>query len=87
MGILCSDWFPAMTPHPTALSVVGMAAFFTAVVPAPVTGIVLVIEMTGGFTQLLPMLGSCFTAMLVPALLRNAPIYDTLRERMVKGGK
>jgi chloride channel protein, CIC family len=33
-----------------------MAAFFTAVVRAPVTGIVLVTEMTGDFTLLLPML-------------------------------
>ena len=31
-------------------------------------------------TMLLPMLGACFAAMLVPMLLRNAPIYDSLRE-------
>jgi CIC family chloride channel protein len=46
-----------------------------------VTGIVLIIEMTGSFTLLLPMLGACFVAMLVPTLLGNAPIYDSLRER------
>jgi hypothetical protein len=28
-----------------------------------------------------PMLGACFAAMLVPKLLRNEPIYDSLRER------
>jgi CIC family chloride channel protein len=56
-----------------------MAAFFTAVVRAPVTGIILVIEMTGTFTQFLPMLGACFAAMLVPTLLRDPPIYDSLR--------
>jgi CIC family chloride channel protein len=44
--------------------------------------IVLVTEMTGSFTMLLPMLGACFAAMLVPALLRNAPIYDSLRQRL-----
>jgi len=60
---------------------VGMAAFFTAVVRAPLTGIILVTEMTGSFTLLLPMLGACFAATLVPTLLRNAPIYDSLRER------
>ena len=57
-----------------------MAAFFTGVVRAPLTGIVLVIEMTGGFPLLLPILGGCFTAMAVPTLLRDAPIYDSLRE-------
>lgn len=83
-GILCNQWFPAVAPNPTVLAVVGMAAFFSAVVRAPLTGIVLVIEMTASFTLLLPMLAACFTAMLVPTLLRNAPIYDSLRERMLE---
>jgi CIC family chloride channel protein len=57
-----------------------MAAFFTGVVRAPVTGIVLVTEMTANVTMLLPMLGACFVAMLVPMLLRDPPIYESLRE-------
>jgi CIC family chloride channel protein len=77
-------WFPLITPSSTALAVVGMAAFFTAVVRAPLTGIILVIEMTASFTLLLPMLGACFAAMLVPTLLRSAPIYDSLRERTLR---
>ena len=78
-GILCSSLFPGVATNPTELAVVGMAAFFTAVVRAPVTGIILVMEMTGTFTQFLPMLGACFAAMLVPTLLRDPPIYDSLR--------
>jgi CIC family chloride channel protein len=69
-----------LSPPPVAFAVVGMAAFFTGVVRAPVTGIVLIVEMTAGFNMLLPMLGACFTAMLVPTLLRNEPIYESLRE-------
>ena len=83
-GILCHRWFPALAPDPTALAIVGMAAFFTAVVRAPLTGIILVIEMTASFTLLLPMLASCFAAMAVPTLLRDAPIYDSLRERTLE---
>jgi chloride channel protein, CIC family len=83
-GTLCNDWFPSMAPQPTAFAVVGMAAFFTAVVRAPVTGIVLVTEMTGSVILLLPMLGACFAAMLVPTLLRNSPIYDTLRQHALQ---
>ena len=30
--------------------------------------------------MLLPMLGACFAAMLVPTLLRDPPIYESLRE-------
>jgi CIC family chloride channel protein len=79
LGTLFCRWFPSLAEQPTAFAVVGMAAFFTAVVRAPVTGIVLVTEMTGGFTLLLPMLLACFAAMAVPTLLRNPPIYDSLR--------
>jgi chloride channel protein, CIC family len=83
-GIFCHQWFPALVPQPTALAIVGMAAFFTAVVRAPVTGIILVTEMTGSLTLLLPMLSSCFAAMAVPTLLRDPPIYDSLRERTLR---
>jgi H+/Cl- antiporter ClcA len=67
-------------------AVVGMAAFFTGVVRAPLTGIVLVTEMTVNVTMLLllPMLVACFAAMLVPTLLRDAPIYDSLREHTLR---
>ena len=77
-------WVSAITPSSTALAVVGMSAFFTAVVRAPVTGIILVIEMTASFTLFLPMLAACFAAMLVPILLGSAPIYDSLRERILQ---
>lgn len=79
-GLLGSNWFPELVPQPAAFAVVGMAAFFTAVVRAPVTGIVLITEMTGSFTLLLPLLVACFPAMAVPTMLRSLPIYDSLRE-------
>ena len=71
---------PGAGAHPTEYAVVGMAAFFTAVVRAPLTGIVLATELTGSFELLLPMLAACFAAMLVPTLLDSPPIYDSLRE-------
>jgi CIC family chloride channel protein len=84
LGAVGHHWLPAAVPTPTAVAVVGMAAFFTAVVRAPVTGIILVTEMTASFTLLLPMLGACFTAMIVPTLLGDQPIYESLHERLTK---
>jgi CIC family chloride channel protein len=83
-GILCAGLRPGVAHEPVSFAVVGMAAFFTGVVRSPVTGIILVIEMTSSFTLLLPMLGACFAAMLVPTLLRNPPIYDSLHERTLR---
>jgi CIC family chloride channel protein len=79
-GLVCRTAFPELDIQPEGFAVVGMAAFFTGVVRAPLTGIVLVTEMTASVTMLLPMLGACFVAMLVPTLLRDVPIYDALRE-------
>jgi chloride channel protein, CIC family len=81
-GDLCRLGFPSLDIRPEGFAVVGMAAFFTGVVRAPITGIVLVIEMTASFTMLLPMLGACFAAMVVPISRSNAPIYESLRERV-----
>jgi CIC family chloride channel protein len=83
-GLLC-QYTPGDTgAEPVAYAVVGMAAFFTATVRAPITGIILVIELTGASTQLLPMLWACFAAMAVPTLFGSAPIYDSLRARTVR---
>jgi chloride channel protein, CIC family len=79
-GLLSRLAIPDLAIQPEALAVVGMAALFTGVVRAPLTGIVLVTEMTASVTMLLPMLAACFVAMLVPTLLRDPPVYDSLRE-------
>ena len=85
LGLFCSAVLgvlaPGMESGGAAFAVVGMAAFFTGVVQAPVTAIVLVIEMTASFTMLLPMISACFAAMLLPNLLGAEPVYDSLRAR------
>ena len=69
------------TAHAATFAVVGMAAFFTAVARAPLTGIILVTEMTDNSRLLLPMLAACFSEMAVATMLREPPIYDALKER------
>jgi CIC family chloride channel protein len=83
-GSLCDQWIPGAASPATAYAIVGIAAFFTAVVRAPLTGIVLATEMTGSATLLLPMLASCFAAMAIPTLLRIPPIYDSLKQRLAQ---
>lgn len=64
------------------MAIVGMAAFFGAVVRAPVTAIVLVIEMTATMSLAVPMLAATAAAVLAAELLKSPPIYDSLRDRM-----
>jgi CIC family chloride channel protein len=79
-GAVCQSLLPGLNIQPEAFAVIGMAAFFAGVVRAPITGIVLATEMTASVSMLLPMLCACATAMLTPALVGNAPIYESLRE-------
>jgi CIC family chloride channel protein len=72
---------PSAIPVTAAFAVVGMAAYFTAIVRAPLTGVVLIIEMTGNYEQMLPLLISCFFAYAVAEALRDLPIYEVLLER------
>jgi chloride channel protein, CIC family len=72
---------PAWADHPEIFAVLGMGALLTAIVRAPLTGIVLMIELTGQYDFMLPLLVSCFAAYGVAEALRDAPIYEALRER------
>ncbi|MBK9924086.1 MAG: H(+)/Cl(-) exchange transporter ClcA [Anaerolineales bacterium] len=72
---------PSANVTPAAFAVVGMAAYFIAIVRAPLTGVVLIIEMTGNYEQMLPLLISCFFAYAVAEYLKDLPIYEVLLER------
>jgi len=75
---------PRLGLDPVAFAVVGMAALFSASVRAPLTGIVLTVEMTGRGDLTLALLGSSLVAMVVAMLLKSEPIYETLKRRMLE---
>jgi len=64
--------------------VVGMAAYFSATVQAPLTGIVLVIEMTANYDLILPLFIGSFTALLIASALRGQPIYNALMKNSLR---
>lgn len=68
----------------TAFVVYGMAAALAASVKAPVTSILLVMEMTGSMTHMLPVAVSVLMAVLVSDALRVEPIYRALLDRYVR---
>jgi H+/Cl- antiporter ClcA len=58
-----------------------MAAGLASCVKAPVTSIILTVEMVGSFTHILPVAICTFVALLVSDLLRTQPIYEALLKR------
>ncbi len=81
IGGLGHAWFPGTIPDPTAFAIVGMAAYFVATIRSPLTGVALVLEMTGSFTLILPMLVASASAYGIVEWLHDEPIYEALRER------
>ena len=64
--------------------VLGMAAYFVAVVRAPITGVILILEMTGSFHLLLALTTVAVVSFYVPELLGQQPVYEILYDRMKK---
>lgn len=87
LGQLAHNIVPDIVPIPAIFAVVGMAAYFTAIVRAPLTGIMLIVEMTGNYNQMLPLLVACFCAYAVAEWIKDLPIYEALLERDLKRSK
>src|SRR5262249_59971289 len=54
-----------VVPHPASFVIVGMAGFFAAAAKTPFSTLVIVSEMTGGYSLLLPTLWVCTLAFLL----------------------
>lgn len=64
--------------------VLAMAGCFTAIVRAPITGSILITEMTGSFHHLLSVTIVCIVSYIIADAFRSKPIYEALLENMLK---
>ena len=63
---------------PQTFVILGMAGLFAAIVRAPVTGIILISEMSGSFSHLLSLSLVALTAYITADLLHSKRVYDIL---------
>jgi CIC family chloride channel protein len=88
VGALLANLLNAVTPSmqlsPMAFAIVGMSTFFAAVVRAPVTGVVLVVEMTATTSLIVPMILAAAVAVVTTTVMHAQPVYDSLRERLLR---
>ncbi|KDR96135.1 H+/Cl-antiporter ClcA [Peptoclostridium litorale DSM 5388] len=66
------------------LIILSMAGYFTAIVRAPITGIILVSEMTGSFRLLLPVTIIAIAAHVTADLMGSEPIYESLLDGILQ---
>jgi CIC family chloride channel protein len=86
-GNIMQDFFPDAIVSPSMFAVAGMAAIFASTVRAPLTGLVLAIEMTSNFELILPLIITTVTASAITSLMGNKPIYTTLLKRTLEKEK
>ncbi len=80
-------WFPELNIEPGMFAIPGMGALFAATVRAPITGILLVIEMTNNYHLILPLIITSLGAVIFAQLLGGQPIYSQLLHRTLKNQK
>jgi len=79
------NWLMAdLSVHPGMFAVAGMGALFAACVRSPITGVVLVIEMTQNYSLILPLMITCIASTTVVQLAGNKPVYTQLLQRTLK---
>lgn len=80
-GMLCAAWLPNWPLDVGTFAIAGMGVLFAASVRAPLTGIVLVLEMTDNYQLILPMIITCPGATLLAQFLGGKPLYATILAR------
>lgn len=69
--------------HLLNFMILGMAAQFTSIVRAPVTGSILVLEMCGNLNHLSGLVGICMVSYVMADFIHSRPVYDVLLQRML----
>lgn len=64
-----------------AFALVGMGAVFAGVIRAPMTSVLIIVEMTGGYSLILPLMIANMTAYVLARRWRPTPIYEALLEQ------
>jgi len=80
-GTLCTLWFPEYNLHMGTFALAGMGALLAASLRAPLTAIILVLEMTANYQLILPMLLTCLGATLLAQYLGGKPLYSEILAR------
>lgn len=74
-GFVMQTLFPQVTAAQGAYSLVGMGAMVSATTHGPITAILMLFEMTGGYKMILPLMLSCIISTVVASQLKRDSIY------------
>jgi CIC family chloride channel protein len=73
VGQISEAWFPHIVNQPGAFALVGMGSFFAGVAKAPIGALLMVCEMTGGYSLVVPLM---FTSVVAILLSQRWSLYE-----------
>ena len=76
LGLISQEQFPIFI-------ILGMSGYFGAISKAPLTAMILVTEMVGDIRNLMPLGMVTLTAYIIMDLLKGAPVYEAMLEKML----
>lgn len=82
-GFICTDYLGLPPEYFNNLVLLSMAGYFTAVVRAPLTGIILIFELTGSMSQMLSLSVITIVSYITAMAMRSEPIYESLLKRIL----
>lgn len=83
-GVLLQGCLPYWSPDSAVLATIGMASVLAGSVRAPLTGVVLIVEMTGQYHLLYALLLAAWAAYSLAEFLEDEPVYEALLRRDLK---
>mgnify|MGYP001088910215 FL=1 len=86
-GVIVCSAFGLPSEYIVNFIILAMAGHFAAIVKAPITGIILITEMTGSFEHMLALAFVVIISYLTADILKSEPIYESLLERVLKNNK
>ncbi|OUR98913.1 hypothetical protein A9Q84_05740 [Halobacteriovorax marinus] len=81
IGVVCANFFPEITSVSGAYALVGMGAFFAAVIRAPFTSILMVFELTRDYNIILPLMIANITSYAISSKFGNKSVYELISEQ------
>jgi CIC family chloride channel protein len=76
-GYVLHNFLPIHTASPGAYALVAMGGVVAGTTYAPITAILIIFEMTGDYSIILPLMLTCITATVMNSTIRRASIYTT----------
>jgi chloride channel protein, CIC family len=78
VGAVEQHFFPHLTGTVATFALVGMGTFFAGFLRVPITSVFMVIELSGSYTAVLPVMISTLVAYLISRRYQKVPLFDLL---------